>query len=175
MGQKIDYPSFLKELDNRIEGYYTSQADNVCCKKGCSACCKTGDYPLSDIELEYLMQGFINSDAEIKIQVQENIKNMKKGGKCPFLINNLCSMYPYRPIICRTHGLAYLMKDGRANVPYCVNEGKNYSKVYSNGELLTEPIKENLSTQNLLKNAGFDYTVKNLYDWLGGKILGCKY
>ena len=168
MGQKIDYPLFLQKLDNKIESYYASQSDYVCCQKGCSSCCEKGDYPLSDIELEYLMQGFINLDAETKIQVQENFKSIEKGGRCPFLINNLCSVYPYRPIICRTHGLAYLMKDGRANLPYCVNDGKNYNKVYSNGELLTEPIKENLSTQNLLENAGFEYTIRNLYDWLRG-------
>ena len=166
MGKKIDYPKFLKELDKRLRDYFISQADNVCCKKGCSLCCEKGDYPLSDIELEYLMQGFISLESEQKIIVQNNIKNMKKGDKCPFLINNLCSVYHYRPIICRTYGLAYLMNDGRANVPYCVNDGKNYCKVYMNGELLTEPVKENLSTQSLISDLDGDYCIKNLYDWI---------
>lgn len=166
MGKEISYPEFLKELDKKLGDYFISQAGNVCCKKGCSLCCETGDYPLSDVELEYLIQGFILLEPEQKIIVQNNIKNMKKGGKCPFLIDKRCSIYPYRPIICRTHGLAYLMNDGRANVPYCVHDGKNYSKVYKNGELLTEPVKENLSIQSLISDLGCDYCIKNLYDWI---------
>ena len=166
MGQKINYPEFIKELDKKLEKYFNSQSCNICCRAGCSSCCEKGDYPLSEIELEYLMTGFIELPAEVKIKVQENIKIMEKGGRCPFLIDKLCSIYPYRPIICRTHGLAYLMKDGRANVPYCVNEGKNYSNVYKKGELLAEPIKENLSTQSLISNFCQDYTVRNLYDWI---------
>ena len=43
-------------------------------------------------------------------------------------------------------------------VPYCANEGKNYSQVYSNGEFLGEPIKENLDLR-----LG---QTRNLYDWL---------
>ena len=170
MGQKIDYPAFIAKLDKRLEEYFNSQSENVCCKKGCSSCCEKGDYPLSEIELEYMMQGYISLDNSTKTQIQENIKDIQKGGKCPFLINSVCSIYPYRPIICRTHGLAYLMKDGRVNVPYCVNDGKNYSKVYQNGEILTEPVKENLSTLNLLKDAGIECTVRNLYDWLGVNV-----
>ena len=166
MEQKIDYPKFLKDLDSRLEACYKEQSKYIHCKAECSFCCEKGDYPLSDIELEYLMQGFMKLAPDKKIQVQENFKNMEKGGKCPFLIGKLCSIYTYRPIICRTHGLAYIMKDGRANVPYCANEGKNYAEVYKNGELLTEPIKENLSTQNILSKFRHDYTVKNLYDWV---------
>ena len=166
MGQKINYPEFIKELDKKLEKYFNSQSCNICCRAGCSSCCEKGDYPLSEIELEYLMEGFIGLPVETKIKVQENIKTMEKGGRCPFLTDKLCSVYPYRPIICRTHGLAYLMKDGRANVPYCVNEGKNYSKIYKEGELLAEPIKENLSTQSLISELGHNYTVRNLYDWI---------
>ena len=166
MGQKIDYPEFIKRLDKKLKEYFDSQSVNVCCKEGCSSCCEKGDYPLSEIELEYLMHGFMSLEPEKKIIIQENFKTMKRGGKCPFLIDKLCSVYPYRPIICRTHGLAYLMKDGRVNVPYCVNKGKNYSEVYQNGELMAEPIKRNLSTQSILSKFRHDYTVRNLYDWV---------
>ena len=166
MGRKIDYPEFLKSLDKKLEGYFEDYKPYVCCKAGCSSCCEKGDYPISDIELEYLIHGFVSLEQDIKRQVQENFKNIQKGGCCPFLVNNLCSVYQYRPIICRTHGLAYLMKDGRANVPYCVNEGKCYGSVFQDGELLVEPVKENLSTSNLLKDFSEEFVIKNLVEWL---------
>ena len=159
------YSEFLKELDARLCGYFEQQAEHICCKKGCSACCEKGDYPISELELKYLMQGFSGLDNELKKIVQNNFSNMEKGGKCPFLIDSACSIYTYRPIICRVHGLAYFYKDKIAKLPYCINSGLNYSKVHENGELLVEPIAENLDTQKLLSQ--FEYgEIRNLFDWL---------
>ena len=111
------------------------------------------------------MQGFMQLSKENKIKIQNNIKNIVKGGACPFLTDKKCSVYPYRPIICRVHGLAYRCHDGVVKVPYCANEGKNYTNVYKNGEIEINPIKENLDTQNLLKDFDFG-EMRNLYDWI---------
>ena len=70
MGQKIDYPLFLQKLDNKIESYYASQSDYVCCQKGCSSCCEKGDYPLSDIELEYEFMGAEGDKYDITLDNQ---------------------------------------------------------------------------------------------------------
>lgn len=143
---------------SKIEDYFEEHKEFICCKAGCSACCEKGDYPVSEEELKVLMTGYSNLNNESKIRVQENIKTMERGGACPFLLDKLCSIYPYRPMICRIYGLAYLTKNNIVKVPYCANEGKNYSQVYSNGEFLGEPIKENLDLR-----LG---QTRNLYDWL---------
>ena len=111
------------------------------------------------------MQGFIALDNPTKQRVQENVKNIQKGGVCPFLIDKKCSVYPYRPIICRVHGLAYLCNNMTVKVPYCVNVGKNYHKVYENGEIVINPISENLDTKILLKGCNYG-EIRNLADWL---------
>ena len=160
-----NYVEYIKDLDSRLETYFKIQADYLCCKKGCSACCEKGDYPLSESELKYLMQGYASLDNDSKIKIQENIKEIERGGICPFLINKNCSIYPHRPIICRVHGIAYLAKDNIAKVPYCVNDGKNFASVYENGKLLTEPIKENLDTVYLAQKYNLG-EVRNLYDWI---------
>lgn len=159
------YKSFLEEFDKRLNSYFEAHRDYIHCKIGCSACCEKGDYPLSQLELEYMMQGFLELDNETKIKVQERIKSMQKGEECPFLIENNCSIYSHRPIICRVHGLAYLCKDNIVKIPYCVNEDKNYSKVYKNGEITINPVLENLDTPNVLKDFEFG-EIRNLYDWL---------
>ena len=121
------------------------------------------------------MQGFASLDNTLKREVQKNIKTIQRGGKCPFLIDK---KYPlrrqrqmcirdsaYRPIICRVHGLAYLCRQNTVKVPYCVNEGKNYSTVYNSGEITINPIAENLDTPNVLKE--FEYgEIRNLFDWV---------
>lgn len=161
----MNYEDFLVDLDKRLHQYFESHREYINCCLGCSSCCEKGDYPLSNIELEYLMHGFMTLNDETKIKVQNNIKNIKQGGVCPFLINKECSVYPFRPIICRVHGLAYICKDNVVKVPYCVNDGKNYANVYENGEITINPVLENLDTQNVLKDFELG-EIRNLYDWI---------
>ena len=160
-----DYQKFLLEFDLKLESYFKNQSNFILCKKGCSACCANGDYPISELELRFLMCGFADLDSKTKIRIQQNFKNMVKGGQCPFLLESECSIYSHRPIICRVHGLSYLCKNNVVKVPYCVNAGLNYSSVYADNELTTEPIQENLDTQVVLQD--FEYgEIRNLYDWL---------
>lgn len=161
----MNYEQFLSEFDKKLDKYFHLHKPYIHCKAGCSNCCEKGDYPISQLELEYLMQGFMKLDNEVKRTVQKNIQEMKKGDACPFLTEKKCSVYPYRPIVCRVHGLAYLFKQNVVKVPYCTNQNKNYSDVYENGEIFINPINENLDTPEVLKD--FKYgEIRNLFDWL---------
>ena len=77
--------------------------------------------------------------------------------KCPFLINSMCCVYRYRGLVCRTHGLAWYDEDeNKIRLPYCVNMGLNYAKVFDRetGEvLLQNPIKERLRIDSILRSA----------------------
>lgn len=169
MGAKINYAEFLEKFDQRLQEYFESFGENICCHKGCSDCCEKGDYPITDIELNYLMNGFLNLDLPTKLQVQNNIKNMRKGEKCPFLINHECSVYLYRPIICRVHGLAYFYKGKKVKVPYCVHNGKNFAKIYKDDGFYGNPLPVNLDTPHVLD--GLYAEIKNMYDWFKNKSI----
>ncbi len=162
------YSDFINELDKRLCSYAAFFKDFIMCKEGCSDCCENGDYPISQPEVEYLMQGYALLENDKKIQVQKNIQKMQKGGACPFLINKSCSVYKYRPIICRVHGLAYLCAEGTVKLPYCANEGKNFSSVLSSGIVEIAPIKENLDTKKVISlyDSKAAETIKNLIDWI---------
>ena len=168
MCDKSLYDSFLINLDKKISKYNDLHKDFICCRKGCSHCCEKGDYPISEVELEYLMLGYSKLNYDMRIKIQDNIKILEKGGACPFLLENCCAVYKYRPIICRTHGLAYLNKNNVVVVPYCTSEGKNYATLYSKGIFSGEPIRENLSTDFLLKDfrADKNFIIKPLSDWI---------
>ena len=77
--EQISFECFINELDIRLDSYFNNQADFICCKKGCSACCEKGDYPISELELKYLMKGYLNLDNIVKKIVQRNFSKMKKG------------------------------------------------------------------------------------------------
>ncbi len=159
----MNYEQFIKELDVKLANYFELHKAYIHCKPGCSACCEKGDYPLTSIELEYLIKGYIALDNTTKQVVQKNINSMKKGGVCPFLVDKKCSVYAHRPIICRVHGLAYRYKENKLKLPYCANYGLNYANILKNGEIIIDIVFENLDTQNILKTSEFGET-RNLYD-----------
>ncbi|MBR1776310.1 YkgJ family cysteine cluster protein [bacterium] len=160
----MDYINFLKGFDKKLEEYNKEYSQYINCSLGCSFCCEKGEYHLSELELNYLMKGFLTLSDEVKQIVHSNFIIMKKGEACPFLVNKKCSVYEYRPIVCRVHGLAYLTNN-IVKVPYCANIGKNYAEVYRNNEFFINPVSENLDTPNVLKD--FDYgDIRSLYDWL---------
>ena len=81
------------------------------CKKGCSHCCTNSLIGISYIEYAYITEVVpkekIRSDIpqiqdSLLWKIHNNELNSDVLGDCPFLENNLCSIYTHRPIACRT-------------------------------------------------------------------------
>jgi len=182
------YEKFLKEFDKQLEKLFLKQKKYIKCSKNCCQCCEKGEYPLSQTEVFYITEGYINLPPELKKTVQQNIKKLleeKKNYKgerfehtCPFLINKECCVYPYRGIICRTFGLAYYDKKNKyVRLPDCVNNGLNYAEYYDpNTRILniSDVVRENLRTDKILTgrlaqkfgiNCG---EIRPMLDWLEG-------
>lgn len=129
------YREFLSFLDKKIAKMFEAQRPFIKCHKGCAYCCKEGEYPVS--ELEYINMMFYYNELEdsIKDRVNENIsvllkKHREKMYECPFLVDNQCTIYPARAIICRTFGLISYDSKDKKRIPFCVNLNLNYSNVY---------------------------------------------
>lgn len=154
------YEKFLEELDRELQGYFLKEKEFIKCKKGCTDCCSVGEYPLSRLEAEYLMHGFVTLPREKKDIIRKNISELKikkrnfnqvppspprhhepceahlnKGErflyKCPFLVDNACAVYERRGIVCRTFGLAYLRSDNTIKLPNCAAMGLNYAENFN--------------------------------------------
>lgn len=166
------YEKFLSDIDGKLENYFKADADKIKCKRGCSLCCTNGDYPLSNLEMRYLMYGFSKLEKDINELVKTNINNLLKdninrGYVCPFLVNNSCSVYKYRPLICRIHGLAFVRKNGVVNLPGCSDFQLNYSENYNGKTVDFEPINEDLSLKEVLKkeNSISFGEIRSMIDW----------
>ena len=163
-----NYKKFLIELDDKLTEYFARDRDKIKCHKGCSDCCKNANFPLSLLEMKYLMSGFLKLDKEIHDKVRYNIKSAIKQNKdeynCPFLVNDMCSVYEYRPIICRVYGLAYMRSDGVVSLPCCTPDGKNYSENFSGKTVDFEPLKTDLSPSSIRINDAFG-EVRPMIKW----------
>lgn len=189
-----NYINYLDFLDNKLETFFEKQKPFICCKKGCGMCCKNAQFPYTKIEMAYLMAGAWQLDLKTKKIIANNVKKIKLAKKrfkgkdfkydCPFLINDVCSVYNYRGIICRSFGLLNVGADGRIKVPFCCFQGFNYANVMEDGGnkisaekckklgAKEEPVAFNTSYQFLtntdfgkLFNFEFGET-KTLIDWI---------
>ena len=187
-----NYIVYLKYIDTKINDFFKRQKPYIMCKKGCAMCCKNAQIPYTKIEMDYLMLGAWNLSDENKRIVAENVKKVLKAKEdykgdnfrydCPFLINDVCSVYEFRGIF-RSFGLMSVGKDGRIKVPFCCFQGLNYSNVMEdNGNKISsekfkklgykeEPVAFNVNYEFLTdpdfeKGFHFEFGAKKpLIDW----------
>lgn len=198
--QMEGYFQFIRVIMERINAHFEAQKEYIHCKEGCALCCKNGEYPCSELEFEFIKLGFVTLPAETQqiiidkiIKLKEEKSKLKEGEKfiyeCPFLMDDRCSIYRNRMIICRTFGLSYYDQDDETKkntlkVPFCMNNGLNYSEVYDKEKntfssdmfkqtgYKTEPVAYNLGVQFLIEKFGKDIMdldfgeIKALIDWL---------
>lgn len=134
-----NYENYLQFLDSKLSKFFISQKPFIFCKKGCARCCQKAQFPYSLLEIKYLLTGFLKLDKKTQQKIEENIQKIAdekkkfKGKKfrydCPFLIGNICSVYDYRGVLCRTFGLMTKIIDDEIKAPFCVDLGLNYSNV----------------------------------------------
>lgn len=144
-----NFEKFLKCIDDDLTKIFEHEKEYLCCKVGCSLCCKQGDYPLSETEYKYLKSGFDKSEEKTKKRMLENILKLKNANKdsypCPFLIDEKCGLYRYRPFVCRAFGVLTLDVNGMPTFPFCTKERLNYSRIYDkeNNRLSSDLVREN--------------------------------
>ena len=180
-----NYIAYLKVLDKRLDEMFENQAPFIKCKKGCAHCCKNGEYPLSELEYIYIMFCCNKLPEDIKQKINSNIYDLVSQDnvtmhQCPFLINNECSVYEARGLICRTFGLISFTKGGRNKMPFCIDLGLNYADVNNKetgmlektAEDGTEPLAFNINRRVLRsKEVEHDFDIyfgedKTMLDWL---------
>lgn len=144
------YKKYLQVITAELETIFEYQQEYICCKEGCSLCCEKGTYPMSQLEYDYLMIGYNELNDSLKANIQQKIDEIKKEENvishiCPFLVDNKCSVYQYRPIVCRAFGLLTEDAKGELGFPFCATLGLSYSNIYDSekGHLSNDLVKEN--------------------------------
>ena len=183
-----NYKVFLDILQGDLLAIFEHQKEYVCCKEGCSLCCESGNYPITNLEAEFLKEGYTLLPEELKKEISLKITKLKENPQemyeCPFLINKRCSVYEHRPLICRTFGLIQKQNDGKTVMAFCRELGLNYAKVFDfeTQKIDYEKVKElgyknipqayliglkNLMSKDFLGDNKLEFgEIKSLIDWL---------
>ncbi len=100
-----------KELYKAIDNFFLNASEEnkkeIQCKAGCTACCFI-DVDVSGVEasviINYCKENGIDIDREyLTKQAAVGRRSYSSLSRCVFLKENLCSIYPVRPIACRKH------------------------------------------------------------------------
>ncbi len=109
----------------------------------------------------------IQPELFISIETAENEKikfdaSLWKGKSCPLLINNKCSIKPYRPAACRTYGL-FLKEENSHELRACDLEGEHWKNETAGKEIYLTPVTEISGT---LEHLNLNKPSKLLIVWL---------
>jgi hypothetical protein len=140
--------------------------------KGCDDnCCTTHFYHYTMAEKLYLFHGLSTLNLSERAEALQRAQRMcapdaQSNYLCPVNVNGRCTLYSYRTMICRLHGLPYLMirPDGKGGEgPGCAKfererteKGRPYRRIdrtpfYQELAFLERKIRQELSVQERSK------------------------
>lgn len=141
------YKVLLKSVNAELDKNFENQKDYIKCEIGCSHCCQKGYYPVSRPEAKLIREGFEKLPEKLREEITQKAQNLakqreefvKSGNEfikfkysCPFLTEDKCAIYEYRPFVCRMQGLIQksLFDENSFNMPACVYIGLNYANIW---------------------------------------------
>lgn len=95
-----------------IEVLFANAGDVIRCSQHCSSCCTCG-FEISSLDRELLFFGLktlaANTRQLIRVRTKDTLRHATPSASalpCPLLdANGACRIYPFRPQVCRLHGL----------------------------------------------------------------------
>lgn len=149
----------LTDLYLKVEDFQKGISKNTNsfsnCSKGCSKCCYV-DLSVFSIETNNIEVWFNGLDKKRQKEIVEQInskkdKNENFNGKvvkpCSFLHEGFCSIYPVRPLICRTQGMAIMFKSEDENFVDICPLNLEMLSVIANQEVLNLEILNHILSQ----------------------------
>jgi Fe-S-cluster containining protein len=120
------YQKFIEQVDRITAKLQARYSKHLVCRAGCSGCCHH-HLSVFAVEAEESRAAIEALPSPIRARVEEQarevIKREDRGEPvaCPLLVDDRCSIYESRPLICRTQGLPLLMEaeDGEREVDFC--------------------------------------------------------
>lgn len=149
-----NYELLLEKVDSLCVKIRSICGDAITCREGCDGCCRHFSVFLVEAVSIALAVGSLPEEKQRFLR--RRVEWMKDGDICPLLVDGSCAVYDHRPVICRTHGLPILIREGEeVRVDFCP---KNFSGTETlNGDAVIdlERLNQTLAAINEVFVAGF--------------------
>lgn len=120
------YAQLIRQIDALTNALAAHYAKHLACHAGCSGCCRH-HLSVFPVEAAHVKAALAALPAEQRARIEQQARAVKEGEAqgqpvaCPLLVDERCSIYAARPLICRTQGLPLLLaaEDGGQEVDFC--------------------------------------------------------
>ena len=116
------YQTLLADLGRLGQTMDSLHAQQLSCRQGCSGCCHQ-HLGVFRVEAEAVSHAVAELPADTRQHIQQQARDVLEGTRsaCPLLLDDSCSIYASRPVICRTHGypLHYQEEEGEIILDVC--------------------------------------------------------
>jgi Fe-S-cluster containining protein len=144
-----NYNDLVHRVDSLCGKILLTCGDSITCRKGCDECCR--HFSVFWVEAVNLARGAGELPKEQLAFLRNRAESLVGHDVCPLLYDGSCILYAHRPIICRTHGLPIIIRQGAAvQVDYCPRNFQNVSTLPGNAIVDLDRLNETLAAINLL-------------------------
>lgn len=111
------YAHLLSDLETLTQALSQQHAANITCQAGCSGCCLPGlsIFPVEAAAISLALAQLAEDNPALRQRVREQsqtaLGDPETQEHCPLLVDDLCSIYAVRPVICRSHGYPIHFQD----------------------------------------------------------------
>jgi uncharacterized protein len=109
VNQTEEYRKLRSRIDVEIKRLEELHGSDITCHPGCATCCI--NLTVFPVEFFTILEDLKKTDLKREDFIFDD------STACGFLHEELCRIYPFRPIICRTHGLPILFLDESQEIP----------------------------------------------------------
>ena len=138
--------NLLTRVDRLLDGIQRRYPGHIVCHRGCGCGCRNlSVFPVEALSLVHAIRD-LSAETGAKIRRRAAAASF---WDCPLLEDRACSMYAFRPVICRTHGFPLLTHyKGRPSIGYCPKNFKDMSFIPEDASIDLDNINRTLRAMN---------------------------
>ena len=141
-----DYRRLVARVDRMVHRIRRKYSVHIACHKGCACGCRNlSIWPIEALSLSGALQDL----PEPVIAITRKRAAAVSFWDCPLLLGGACSLYAFRPIICRTHGYPLLTHyQGQPSIGYCRHNFQNIPSIPADAVIDLDKINGTLRVIN---------------------------
>ena len=140
------YRRLVDRVDRMLDGVRSRYPNDIACAKGCDCGCRN----LSIFPVEALSVAMALSDLPASTAADIRQRALTHSmWDCPLQEEKACEIYPFRPMICRTHGFPLrTFFNGRPSIGCCRRNFKNGPPIPNDAIIDLDRINKSLRAVN---------------------------
>lgn len=142
----LNYRRLVVNVDRTLDRIQRKYGHYIACHKGCGCGCR--DLSIFPVEALALANALQTLPEAVIAKLQRRAASTAFWD-CPLLEDRVCSLYAFRPLICRTHGFPLrTIYKGQPSIGYCRHNFKEMAVIPDDAVVDLSPINDMLRNIN---------------------------